>query len=227
MPKIKHLSVLMISLVIIPLNFFAIPVKAQTQAELDKLSVQLQEDVSNHNWNSAINVVDTIISILPSTASEQRIKLENYRLNLQNNANIEILNVELKQAVSIQDWKTALNVVNQMINFIPATDYNQRQKLKNYQLKFQSLYNATATPTTSNQVIAGYLIHDGEGGDYTYELWSTSANYIQYFLKVWRREQNQNSRPLAIAGTFESTREALIYFDCHYANKHLSFCHGN
>ena len=77
--------------------------------------------------------------------------------------------------------------------------------------------------SASNKELADYLNSQGSGGDYRYELWSTDDN-SGYYLKVWSDEASPNSEPGYTDGSFNSTREALIYFDCNYANKNLPEC---
>lgn len=77
--------------------------------------------------------------------------------------------------------------------------------------------------STSNKVLADYLNSQGSGGNYRYELWSTDDN-SHYYLKVWLYEASPNSNPRYTDGSFNSTREALIYFDCNYAEKNLPEC---
>ncbi|MBN4004853.1 hypothetical protein [Nostoc sp. LPT] len=77
--------------------------------------------------------------------------------------------------------------------------------------------------STSNKVLADYLNSQGSGGNYRYELWSTDDNNY-YYLKVWLYEASPESNPYNITRAFPSTREALIYFDCNYAEKNLPEC---
>ncbi|MDZ8084418.1 MAG: hypothetical protein RMY16_02315 [Nostoc sp. DedQUE12b] len=76
--------------------------------------------------------------------------------------------------------------------------------------------------STSNTALADYLNSQGSGGNYRYELWSTDDNH--YYLKIWRYEANPESDPYTTTQGFASTREALIYFDCNYAEKNLPEC---
>ena len=45
-----------------------------------------------------------------------------------------------------------------------------------------------------------------------------------YYLKVWSNEANPESDAYSTTATFTSTREALIYFDCSYAERSLPEC---
>lgn len=80
---LNQLSVLITSVVIIAANITAFPVKAQTQADMDKLRVQLERTVSTRNWKKSISVVDKMLIMIPSTDHEQRIRLKNYRAELR------------------------------------------------------------------------------------------------------------------------------------------------
>ncbi len=75
---------------------------------------------------------------------------------------------------------------------------------------------------TANAVLADYLSSEGGGGNYRYELWSDGNN--GYYLKIWREEASKNSAPYRVSGKFDSSREALVYFDCYYAEKSLPEC---
>ncbi|MEH2281933.1 MAG: hypothetical protein V7K90_11495 [Nostoc sp.] len=75
----------------------------------------------------------------------------------------------------------------------------------------------------SNKVLADYLTSQGSGGYSRYELWSTDDN-SGYYLKIWRNEASPESNSYTTTGTFTSTREALIYFDCKYDKKNLPEC---
>ncbi|MEH2258907.1 hypothetical protein [Nostoc sp.] len=77
--------------------------------------------------------------------------------------------------------------------------------------------------STSNTALADYLNSQGSGGHSRYELWSTDDN-SHYYLKIWSSEASPNSEAYYTSGAFTSTREALIYFDCNYAEKNLSEC---
>ncbi|WP_375472607.1 hypothetical protein [uncultured Nostoc sp.] len=77
--------------------------------------------------------------------------------------------------------------------------------------------------STSNTALADYLNSQGSGGNYRYELWSTDDNNY-YYLKVWLYEASPESSPYSTTRAFPSTREALIYFDCSYAEKNLPEC---
>jgi hypothetical protein len=77
--------------------------------------------------------------------------------------------------------------------------------------------------SASNIALADYLNSQGSGGDYRYELWSTDDNNY-YYLKVWLYEASPNSDPYTTTRSFTSSREALIYFDCSYAEKNLPEC---
>ncbi|AFY34427.1 hypothetical protein [Calothrix sp. PCC 7507] len=75
---------------------------------------------------------------------------------------------------------------------------------------------------TSNAALADYLIGEGSGGNYRYELWSDDNN--NYYLKIWTREASENSDRYTITTGFASSRDALIHFDCNYAGKSLPEC---
>ncbi len=75
----------------------------------------------------------------------------------------------------------------------------------------------------SNKALADYLNSEGAGGNYRYELWSTDDN-SGYYLKIWLNEASSKSDPYSTTRTFTSSREALIDFDCNYAEKNLLEC---
>ncbi|MBN3962407.1 hypothetical protein [Nostoc sp. NMS8] len=77
--------------------------------------------------------------------------------------------------------------------------------------------------STSNTALADYLNSQGSGGNYRYELWSTDDN-SGYYLKIWSSEASQNSDAHSTTRAFASSREALIYFDCNYAERSLPEC---
>ncbi|MBW4566951.1 MAG: hypothetical protein KME31_02700 [Tolypothrix carrinoi HA7290-LM1] len=77
--------------------------------------------------------------------------------------------------------------------------------------------------TTSTIAMADSLISNGGGGNYKYQLWRSTDN-TEYFLKIWNRDSSTNSAPSYITHSFESSRDALDYFDCNYANKSLPSC---
>lgn len=78
--------------------------------------------------------------------------------------------------------------------------------------------------TMSNVARADYLVSNGGGGDYNYQLWTDEDN-THYYLKIWSRKADSSSGP-STTGDFESTRDALNYFDCSYAQKDLPVCSG-
>ncbi len=75
----------------------------------------------------------------------------------------------------------------------------------------------------SSTALADYLNSEGTGGDYRYELWS-SDDSSNYYLKIWLSEASPESESYKVTGTFDSSREALIHFDCYYARKNLPEC---
>ncbi|MDZ7960766.1 MAG: hypothetical protein RMY34_23280 [Aulosira sp. DedQUE10] len=77
--------------------------------------------------------------------------------------------------------------------------------------------------STANTALADYLNSEGNGGEYRYELWSTDDGSA-YYLKIWDRDAAPESSPNATTRAFESSRKALIYFDCNYAKKNLAEC---
>ncbi|WP_180267530.1 hypothetical protein [Nostoc linckia] len=77
--------------------------------------------------------------------------------------------------------------------------------------------------SASNTALADYLNSQGSGGDYRYELWSSDDN-SRYYLKIWLYEASPTSSPHTTTRGFDSTREALIYFDCNYAERSLPEC---
>ncbi|KOP25774.1 hypothetical protein AMR41_13770 [Hapalosiphon sp. MRB220] len=70
---------------------------------------------------------------------------------------------------------------------------------------------------------ADYLVSNGSGGDYSYELWQNTDN-TQYYLKIWKRESYGKQEADRITRSFESSQEALEHFDCEYADKSLPAC---
>ncbi|ABA20482.1 hypothetical protein Ava_0858 [Trichormus variabilis ATCC 29413] len=76
---------------------------------------------------------------------------------------------------------------------------------------------------TSSLALADYLSSQGTGGKYRYELWSSNDNK-SYYLKIWLRDSSYDSSPYTTTRAFTSTRDALIHFDCNYAEKNLPEC---
>jgi hypothetical protein len=77
--------------------------------------------------------------------------------------------------------------------------------------------------SASNKVLADYLSSQGSGGHYRYELWSSDDN-SGYYLKIWSDEASPTSSPQTTTREFASSRDALIYFDCNYAERSLPEC---
>lgn len=86
-----------------------------------------------------------------------------------------------------------------------------------------SVLSAFSILGISNLALADYRKGQGRGGDYRYELWS-SDDHKSYYLKIWLRKASSDSYPHHITGYFDSSREALIHFDCYYAEKSLPEC---
>lgn len=87
------------------------------------------------------------------------------------------------------------------------------------------IFSLCTLMATSSLALADYLTSSGDGGEYRYELWS-SDDGSYYYLKVWPRTADMNSRPYATTQSFRSSAEALNYFDCNYAKKKLPSCPG-
>lgn len=92
---------------------------------------------------------------------------------------------------------------------------------------FISFFTSIVLLTLSTTAMAESLVSNGSGGtrrgDYNYELWQTTDNH-GYYLKIWQSQSYGNPEPSWITHHFESSREALDYFDCHYAGKSLQVC---
>jgi hypothetical protein len=78
----------------------------------------------------------------------------------------------------------------------------------------------------SSTALADYLRSEGFGGEYRYELWS-SDDGDKYYLKIWDKDENPQKDSYSRTGNFKSSREALIHFDCNYADKSLPQCPKN
>ncbi|WP_460206860.1 hypothetical protein [Scytonema sp. NUACC21] len=66
--------------------------------------------------------------------------------------------------------------------------------------------------------MADSLTLNGAGGGYSYEIWRTTDNK-SYYLKVWEGQSGRQGEPIYTMGNFDSTAEALEYFDCSYVRK--------
>ncbi len=87
-----------------------------------------------------------------------------------------------------------------------------------------TLTTLLAFPRTA---LADFMTNSGSGGysdkntqrsyRYEYEVWSDDSN-TSYTLKVWNSEDYPDGSPTGLS-SFKSAREALDYFDCHYAHK--------
>ncbi|MBA3920565.1 MAG: hypothetical protein H0X31_02180 [Nostocaceae cyanobacterium] len=86
-----------------------------------------------------------------------------------------------------------------------------------------SLLTTAAIIATSNMAMADSLVSSGTGGDYKYQLWRSTDN-TQYYIKVWQSDSDLHDYPRSTTRSFESSREALDYFDCVYAHKHIPSC---
>jgi hypothetical protein len=91
-----------------------------------------------------------------------------------------------------------------------------------FKLAAISVLTAFTLVSTSNTALAEYLSSEGMGGNYRYELWQSDNN--NYYLKIWLREASSNSNPYRITRQFSSSRDALIHFDCNYAERNLPEC---
>jgi hypothetical protein len=64
---------------------------------------------------------------------------------------------------------------------------------------------------------AEFRVNTGTSGDYAYELWRSDDGW-EYTLKIWYRRDYPDGSVYRHYGAFESSREALDYFECHYAD---------
>lgn len=81
--------------------------------------------------------------------------------------------------------------------------------------------------TFPRAALADFMANSGSGGYYNkstsrsyryeYEVWANDNN-TGYTLKVWKSQDYPNGSPRSLY-SFESARQALDYFDCHYARK--------
>ncbi len=91
-------------------------------------------------------------------------------------------------------------------------------------LALLTLASLLAFPRTA---LADFMANSGSGGyydkntsqsyRYEYEVWANNNN-TAYTLKVWDSQNYPNGSPYR-SSSFESARQALDYFDCHYAQK--------
>lgn len=86
-----------------------------------------------------------------------------------------------------------------------------------------SLLTTITLLSLSSVANADSLVSNGSGGDYSYELWQNTGN-TGYYLKIWRRESYSKQEASLTTHSFESSQDALEYFDCNYAHKSLPAC---
>lgn len=90
--------------------------------------------------------------------------------------------------------------------------------------KFAISLLTTLTILASSTIArADTLVSNGGGGEYRYELWRTIDN-TRYYLKIWQWQKYRKSEPAYITSQFASSRDALDYFDCEFAEKPLPSC---
>jgi hypothetical protein len=96
---------------------------------------------------------------------------------------------------------------------------------KKLMLAFGSVVAAATVLLTASAALADFRVGNGTGGDYAYELWRTDDGAL-YYLKIWtRRSYPRGSYFQSIS--FESSRDALNYFDCEYGERSLPSCPNN
>lgn len=88
---------------------------------------------------------------------------------------------------------------------------------------FVSFLTSIVLITISNVAMADTIVSNGSGGNYSYELWQNTDNN-RYYLKIWTSKSYGQREPSRITHSFESSREALDHFDCHYGDKTLPVC---
>jgi hypothetical protein len=93
---------------------------------------------------------------------------------------------------------------------------------KKLMLAFSSVLAAVTVLATANAALADFRVGNGTGGTYAYELWRTDDG-TQYYLKIWSRRSYPNGSHFQ-SGSFESSRDALNYFDCNYGGRSLPSC---
>ncbi|MBD2569066.1 hypothetical protein [Anabaena lutea] len=101
--------------------------------------------------------------------------------------------------------------------------------MKTTQVLKIALIPIIAIPTLisiSKTALADYLRSEGFGGEYRYELWSTDDGN-NYYLKIWDKDEDPQTDKSSQTGNFKSSREALIHFDCNYADNSLPECPKN
>lgn len=75
------------------------------------------------------------------------------------------------------------------------------------------------TPNISSRQSARnneYLVGDGKGGSYYYQLWLNSST-SKYKLKIWLSDSYPQGEGREIPFSFPSSRDALNYFDCNFS----------
>jgi hypothetical protein len=88
------------------------------------------------------------------------------------------------------------------------------------------IFSVITLISAPNTALADYLRSDGYGGEYRYELWSSDDGQ-KYYLKIWDKDADTQKDSYRKTGNFESSRDALIYFDCNYTEKSLPQCPKN
>ncbi|WP_427162687.1 hypothetical protein ACQFX9_14785 [Aliinostoc sp. HNIBRCY26] len=91
-----------------------------------------------------------------------------------------------------------------------------------FRLAAITVLTAFSFVSTINTALADYLSSEGMGGKYRYELWQSDNN--TYYLKIWLQDASSGSRSYTTTSQFSSSRDALIYFDCNYAQRDLPEC---
>lgn len=96
---------------------------------------------------------------------------------------------------------------------------------KKLMLAFSSIAAVATVLMTPGVALADFKVGNGTGGSYAYELWRTDDG-TQYYLKIWARRSYPNGSHFQ-SSSFESSRDALNYFDCQYGGRSLPSCPNN
>lgn len=210
----KSLSFAILAVALSPL-----PVQANPPQDLRD---QLQQAICLNNWDRASRLIQPLIGF-PDITDAYRRDLIQLRRQIQDYRSTRA-QIDMSHIAECQDL-LADNPVEAESSPSQAIDWNRAAASVQQAPRQQgSRPNVSSRSSSDRQDRQQSVtrVSNGQGGTYQYQLWR-NWNGAEHYLFVWRRGVSDSQSP-SYSYVFTSSREALDFFDCQFAERNLPNC---
>ncbi|MGJ3245381.1 MAG: hypothetical protein ACFE0I_04820 [Elainellaceae cyanobacterium] len=213
----KSLSFAILAVVLSPL-----PVQANSPQDLRD---QLQQAICLNNWDRASRLIQPLIGF-PDITDAYRRDLIQLRRQIQDYRSTRA-QIDMSHIAECQDLLANNPVEAESSPTSQGIDWNRAAaSIQQTSRRQGSRPNASSRLSSDRQDRQQSVarVSNGEGGTYQYQLWR-NWNGSEHYLFVWRRGASNSQSP-SYSYVFASSREALGFFDCQFAERNLLNCNA-